>query len=100
MLKDARTRSADELHRSAAEEAAMRRSLMIVIAFAVLGSAGGVESDDRPAFTNDRIQPFWLEFGRGSWWHGLDTVKFDQTGRVILHRLKSARTKSDGGMAP
>jgi hypothetical protein len=45
----------------------------------------------RPAFTIDRTQPFWLEFGRGSGWHGLETIKLDQTGRVVLHRMKSTR---------
>lgn len=67
----------------------MRRSLVIVAAFAVGGCSGHVERDSRPAFTIDRSQPFWLEFGRGSGWHGLDTVKLDQTGRVVLHRMKS-----------
>ncbi len=36
-------------------------------------------------------QPFWIELGRGSGWDGLDTVKLDQTGRVILHRFKTER---------
>lgn len=67
----------------------MRRSLVIVIALAAAaGCSGRVETDDRPAFTIDRAQPFWLEFGRGSGWHGLDTIKIDQTGRVVLHRMK------------
>jgi hypothetical protein len=69
----------------------MKRSLVIAVAFAVVGCSGRVEKDDRPVFTIDRAQPFWLEFGRGSGWHGLDTVKLDQTGRVVLHRMKSER---------
>jgi hypothetical protein len=31
-------------------------------------------------------QPWLIEFGRGSGWHGLDTVKVLQDGTVILHR--------------
>jgi hypothetical protein len=42
-----------------------------------------------PAPNIDHTQPFWLEFGRGSGWHGLETIKIDQTGRVVLHRIKS-----------
>jgi hypothetical protein len=69
----------------------MKRSLVILVVFAVVGCSGHVEKDDRPAFTIDRTQPFWLEFGRGSGWHGLNTVQMDQTGRVLLHRMKSER---------
>jgi hypothetical protein len=72
----------------------MKWSLVIVVAFAVVGCSGRVEMDDRPAFTIDLTQPFWLEFGRGSGWHGLDTVKIDQTGRVVLHRMKSDRQEN------
>jgi hypothetical protein len=68
-----------------------RRWLLIAVALAVVG--GGVYllavRNDSPAFTIDRTQPFWLEFGRGSGWHGLDTIKIDQTGRVVLNRVKS-----------
>jgi len=63
---------------------------MIAVTLAVIG--GGVyilaARNDSPAFTIDRSQPFRLEFGRGSGWHGLDTVKLDQAGRVVLHRAK------------
>ena len=69
----------------------MKRSLVIVAALAAAGCSGRVEKDDRPAFAIDHAQPFWLEFGRGSGWHGLNTVKIDQTGRVVLHRMKSER---------
>jgi hypothetical protein len=69
----------------------MKRSFVIAVALAVIGCSGQVEKDDRPAFAIDRTQPFWLEFGRGSGWHGLNTIKLDQTGRVVLHRLKSER---------
>ena len=57
--------------------ASMRWSLVIVIACTVVGCSGSVERDDRPAFTVDPGQPFRLEFGRGSGWHGLNTVKLD-----------------------
>jgi hypothetical protein len=72
----------------------MRRArwLLIASAFAVVGGAGAVflvVHNDRPAFVMDHTHPFWLEFGRGSGWHGLNTVKIDQTGRVVLHRMKS-----------
>jgi hypothetical protein len=67
----------------------MKWSLVIAVALVVAGCSGRVERDDRPAFTIDRTQPFWLEFGRGSGWHGLDTIKLDKTGGVVLHRMKS-----------
>lgn len=62
---------------------------MLAVALFVVGCSGRVEKDDRPAFTIDRTQPFRLEFGRGSGWHGLNTIKIDQTGLVVLHRLNS-----------
>jgi hypothetical protein len=31
--------------------------------------------------------PYRIEFGRGSGWHGLDTIKIRQDGTVTLHRL-------------
>ena len=69
----------------------MKRRLAIVVACAVVGCSGSVERDDRPAFTIDSSQPFRLEFGRGSGWDGLNTVKIDQTGQAVLHRMKSER---------
>ena len=50
-----------------------------------------VEKDDRPAFRLDPSTAWQFEFGRGSGWHGLDTVKLDQNGRLVLHRLKRER---------
>jgi hypothetical protein len=71
----------------------MQRARWLLIAVALAVSCGGVYllsvRNDRRVFTIDHTQPFWLEFGRGSGWHGLDTVKIDQTGCVVLHRLKS-----------
>jgi hypothetical protein len=72
----------------ASESASMRRSFMIAVALATVGCSGRIEKDDRPAFTIDRTQPFLLEFGRGSGLHGLNTIKLDQTGLVILHQIK------------
>jgi hypothetical protein len=68
----------------------MGRVPTIALILLAAGCSGRVEKDDRPAFAIDHTQPFWLEFGRGSGWHGLNTVKIDQTGRVVLHRMKSA----------
>ena len=48
-----------------------------------------VVKDNRPVFRIDPGMPWRLEFGRGSGWHGLDTVKLDQDGCVVLHSLKS-----------
>jgi hypothetical protein len=50
-----------------------------------------VVKDDRPAFHIDPEQPWRIEFGRGSGWHGLDTAKLDQDGRLVLHRLRQDR---------
>jgi hypothetical protein len=50
--------------------------------------ASNVVKDDQSAFHIDPRQPWRIEFGRGSGWHGLDTVKLDQTGHAVLHRLK------------
>jgi hypothetical protein len=78
---------------SSAREAYMRQRRLLLIAFALAVIGGGVcffvLRGDSPALTIDHAQPFWLEFGRGSGWHGLDTVKLDQTGRTVLHRMKS-----------
>src|SRR5256885_12477044 len=51
---------------------------------------GRVEKDDRPSFRIDPARPFRVEFGRGSGWHGLDTIKFELGGVVVLHRMKEA----------
>ncbi|OWK45407.1 hypothetical protein FRUB_01738 [Fimbriiglobus ruber] len=67
---------------------------MIAFALAVVGGGAYLLAVwyDRPAFTIDPTQPFQLEFGRGSGGRrGLDTVKIDQTGRAVLHRMKSER---------
>jgi len=78
---------------------------LLLVALCVLMFAGGAaltfvscscrtsERDTRAAFSLDGIQPFRLEFGRGSGWHGLDTVKLDSEGDAILHR----RTREQSG---
>jgi hypothetical protein len=50
-----------------------------------------VDKDIRPAFRIEPTKPFRIEFGRGSGWHGLDTIKVDQDGRVVLHRENHQR---------
>jgi hypothetical protein len=85
----------------------MNRTWMIVLVVAIVGCSdsvekddrGHVERDDRPAFTIDPTQPFWLEFGRGSGWHGLDIVKIDQTGRAVLQRMNSEH-RNDAAVLP
>jgi hypothetical protein len=71
----------------------MWRKRVLPIAFAVTLIGGVVYflavRNRGPSFTIDHTQPFWLEFGRGSGWHGLDTVKIDQTGLAVLHRMTS-----------
>jgi hypothetical protein len=74
-----------------------RRRLLMLIATALIVPVGGWavwRAFAASAFTIDRTQPFWLEFGRGSGWHGLNTVKLDQTGRVLLHRMKYTREEN------
>jgi hypothetical protein len=50
-----------------------------------------VVKDDRPPLRIDPERPWRIEFGRGSGWHGLETVKLDQDGWVVLHREKSGQ---------
>jgi len=66
----------------------MVRVLLILGVLISTGCSGRIELDDRPPFRIDPAQPFRLELGRGSGWHGLDTVRIDQDGKVILHRQK------------
>jgi len=44
--------------------------------------------DNLPRFNFDETKPFRLEFGRGSGWHGLNTIAISESGHVVLHRLK------------
>ena len=50
-----------------------------------------VVPDPRPAFTLEPTQPWKIDLGRGSGWHGLDTVALAHDGRVVLHQAKWER---------
>jgi hypothetical protein len=50
-----------------------------------------VVKDDRPAFHLDPDRSWRIEFGRGSGWHGLDTIRLEQTGQAAFYRLKQER---------
>lgn len=45
-----------------------------------------VVKDERPPFRLDLDQPWSITFGRGSGWHGLDTIQLDQEGQAAFHR--------------
>jgi hypothetical protein len=45
-------------------------------------------SDPAGSLPFDATQPFKLDFGRGSGWHGLDTVAIAQDGQTSLHRSR------------
>ncbi len=45
-----------------------------------------IVEDASPRFTIDAGKPWKIEFGRGSGWEGLDTVKLTDDGKVVLHR--------------
>lgn len=65
------------------------RWLLIAFVLAVLGGMYSLAMrNGSPSFTIDRSRPFCLEFGRGSGWQGLNTAKLDQTGRVVLYRMR------------
>ncbi len=49
--------------------------------------------DDRREFDLDPELPFQVEFGQGSGWHGLDTVKIASDGSVTLHRSQMVPVK-------
>lgn len=66
----------------------MKRGLILMVAIVFAGCRATVKIDDRPPFTVDPTQPFSLVFGRGSGWKGLDTIRVDQSGSVIVHRKK------------
>jgi hypothetical protein len=44
------------------------------------------QADTIAFFEIDTRQPFHIEFGRGSGWHGLDVIIVDQTGHVTMSR--------------
>src|SRR5205085_1415729 len=47
-----------------------------------------IVKDIRPEFELDPSLPYRIEFGQGSGWHGLDTVKITSDGKVIIHVAK------------
>jgi hypothetical protein len=50
-----------------------------------------VVKDDRTPLRIDLGWPWRIEFGRGSGWHGLDTIKLDHDGRAVFHWLQRER---------
>lgn len=48
-----------------------------------------VVPDDKPAFRIAPQEAWHLAFGRGSGMQGLETVKLDQDGHLVLHRMNS-----------
>src|SRR5258708_6474960 len=57
--------------------------------------ASNVGKDDQTGLCLHPSTPWRIELGRGSGWHGLNTIKIDQDGRVAFHRLRSDR-RDDG----
>ena len=53
-----------------------------------------IEKDDRPVFRVDPAKPFQIQLGRGSGWHGLDTIKISQDGTVLLNRATDRGAQS------
>lgn len=79
----------------------MRRFLVVIcvllvtgVLFGVWWSGPTVKRDNRPAFRIDPEQPYRIEFGRGSGWHGLSTIKITQDRQAIVHRKR--RDHQDG----
>ena len=63
-----------------------------------IGCFGQVAEVDGPILRIDAAQPFQVEFGRGSGWEGLDTIKLDEKGVVVLHRMKPETEGDPGGL--
>lgn len=77
------------------------RSILLLIALALYGCSDRkvqwdkVQPDTRPSFTLNSSRPFRIEFGRGSGWHGLDTVQVSNDGTVKMYRIGAqARTET------
>jgi hypothetical protein len=69
-----------------------RQSRWVGVGLVVLGSVSAAFWCAMPylrgvAIRLDTAQPYRIELGRGSGWHGLDTVQIRDDGIVILHRL-------------
>jgi hypothetical protein len=69
----------------------MRQVSTIAMALVTIGCSSWVGRNDQPAFSIDPTQPFRLEFGRGSGRDGLETVRVNPDGRVVLYRLKQGQ---------
>lgn len=48
---------------------------------------------DKKKFDFDPSKPFRLEFGRGSGWTGLNTIKIEENGSVAVHMLREEKIK-------
>ena len=78
-------------------EFAMLR-LVFVVSFVVVNSgcwhSGGSAlmsvPDKRPVFSIQSDTSFAIEFGRGSGWHGLDTISIDEIGMVLIHQITNS----------
>ena len=72
----------------------MRQFLILILVSALFAGCGTSSltsvSDDRPTFRIAPEKGFQIAFGRGSGWHGLDTVSVDDAGTVTLHKISDA----------
>jgi hypothetical protein len=68
------------------------KSRLVWVVLVMTGLAAGVlwhlSAPGSVTIRYERRFPFQLEFGRGSGWHGLNTVKIFQDGTVTLHELQ------------
>ena len=69
----------------------MKRLLIVTLFFSL---SSGCEkscltsvSDSRQPFRINQEKSFQISFGRGSGWHGLDTIAVDQNGLAVLHEI-------------
>lgn len=60
----------------------MRRELVVLLPFLLFGCA----DSHQPLARIDPTKAFQIEFGRGSGWHGLDTIAVESSGAVTLFR--------------
>jgi hypothetical protein len=59
-------------------------SIILIISFAVIIYACKY---NRTNIKLDITKPFQISLGRGSGWHGLDTIEINQSGIVTLHKM-------------
>jgi hypothetical protein len=60
--------------------------LLVLGGAAYWAFAGRTVSDPAGTMPFDAAKPFKLDFGRGSEWHGLDTIAMEEDGQVSLYR--------------